>query len=84
MRAVLAIAIILTSAGAAFAKPAPPQTPRLTPSPADLAIAVGAAGAMVESDYFRAPNAQFSGHGVLACQLQSEMFSKIRLARSCD
>jgi hypothetical protein len=84
MRAVLAVAMILTLGGAAFAKPAPVESPRLTQSPADLAIATGASGAMMEGDYFRAPNAQFSGHGALTCRLQSEMFSKIRLAQACN
>ena len=84
MRAILAIATILTWTGAAFAKPEPVQSPRLTPSPGELAIAVGAAGAMMETDYFKAPQAQFSGHGVFACRLQPEMFSKIRLAQACN
>lgn len=84
MRAVLAVAMMLVGIAAASAKPAPPVAPRLTASPADLAIAVGAAGAMMESDYFRAPHSQFSGHGVLTCQLQSEMFSKIKLAQACN
>jgi hypothetical protein len=84
MRAILATATILTFVAAAQAKPEPVQSPRLTASPSELAIAVGAAGAMMESDYFRAPNSQFSGHGVLACRLQSEMFSKIRMAQACN
>ena len=84
MRAVLAAVMILAGTAVATAKPEPPLSPRLTPSPAELAIAVGAAGAMMESDYFRAPQAQFSGHGVLACRLQSEMFSKIQLAQACN
>lgn len=84
MRAILALATILAFAGAAFAKPEQAQMPRLTPSPSELAIAIGAAGAMMESDYFRAPSAQFSGNGVFACRLQSEMFSKTRLARACN
>jgi hypothetical protein len=84
MRAVLAAVMIFAGIAAAAAKPVPPVSPRLTPSPADLAIAVGAAGAMMESDYFRAPQAQFSGHGVLACRLQSEMFSKVQLAQACN
>jgi hypothetical protein len=84
MRSLLAIATILTFIGAAHAKFAPPDPPRLTPAPGDLAIAVGAAGAMIESDYFKAPNEQFSGHGALACRLQSEMFSKIRIAQACN
>ena len=84
MHAALIVAMILTGIVAAAAKPAPPVSPRLTASPADLAIAVGAAGAMIESDYFRAPQGQFAGHGVLACRLQSEMFSKVQLARACN
>jgi hypothetical protein len=84
LRAILPIAIILTWAGAASAKPEIVQSPRLTPSPSELAVAVGAAGAMMETDYFKAPQAQFSGHGVFACRLQSEMFSKIRLAQVCN
>lgn len=84
MRAILAIATVLTLTGAAFAKPGPVQAPRPMASPAELAIAVGAAGAMMETDYFKAPQAQFSGHGVFACRLQSEMFSKIRLAQACN
>jgi hypothetical protein len=83
MRAILAIATILTCIGAARATPDPAPSPRLTPSPSDLAIAVGAAGAMMETDYFKAPAAQFSGHGIFACRLQSEMFSKIRIAQAC-
>jgi hypothetical protein len=84
MRAILAVAMVLTCVAAAQAKPEPAQSPRLIPSPSELAIAVGAAGAMMESDYFKAPNSQFSGHGVLACRLQSEMFSKIRMAQACN
>lgn len=84
MRAVLAVATILTCVATAQARPEPTPLPRTVASPSDLAIAVGAAGAMVESDYFKAPNAQFSGHGALACRLQSELFSKIRIAQACN
>jgi hypothetical protein len=83
MRALLAAAMFLTLAGPAAAKPSPPHSPRLTPSPAELAIATGAAGALVESSYFHAPNARLYGHGALVCRLQSEMFSTVRLARAC-
>jgi hypothetical protein len=84
MRAVIAaVAIALTCAGAADAKPTPPDAPRLTPSPADLAIAVGAAGAMVESGYFRAPPPQYSARGMSVCRLNTEIFSKMRLAQTC-
>lgn len=83
MRAVLVTATILSLIGAASAKPAPPETPRLTASPADLAIAVGAAGAMMESDYFREPGPQYSSRGMSMCRLQTEIFSKVRLAQAC-
>jgi hypothetical protein len=84
MRAVIAAAIILTCAGAAAAKPSPTDTPRLTPAPADLAIAIGAAGAMVESDYFRAPQLRYTSRGMSVCRLNTEIFSKMRLAQACQ
>lgn len=83
MRAVLAVVILLICAATAGAKPSPVETPRLTPTPSELAIAVGAAGAMVESDYFQAPQTPFSAHGALACRLHAEIFSKTRLAQAC-
>jgi hypothetical protein len=84
MRAILTAAIILASVAAAAAKPSPPEEPRLTAAPADLAIAVGAAGAMVESDYFQAPGPQYSSHGMSVCRLHTEIFTKMRLAQSCE
>jgi len=84
MRAFLAAAIFSTCIVAATAKPSPPEELRLTPAPADLAVAVGAAGAMVESDYFRAPQQRYSSRGVSVCRLHTEIFSKLRLAQSCD
>jgi hypothetical protein len=84
MRAILAAAIFLTVVDMAGAKPAPVEETRLTPAPADLAIAVGAAGAMVESDYFQAPRPQYSSRGISVCRLHTEIFSKMRLAQSCD
>ncbi|HXD44798.1 MAG TPA: hypothetical protein VN655_06645 [Pseudolabrys sp.] len=83
MRAVLAVVIFFSCAATAGAKPSPVETPRLTPPPAELAVAVGAAGAMIESDYFQAPQARLSSHGALACRLHSEIFSKTRLALAC-
>jgi len=84
MRAFLAAAIFSTCIVAATAKPSPPEELRLTPAPADLAVAVGAAGAMVESDYFRAPQQRYSSRGVSGCRLHTEIFSKLRLAQSCE
>lgn len=83
MRAILAAAVFLTCAVPAVAKPSPVETPRLTPAPSELAVAIGAAGAMIESDYFQAPQAKLSSHGALACRLHAEIFSKTRLAQNC-
>ena len=83
MRALLAAAIVLTCAAGAHAKPSPVEPQRLTPAPQDLAIAVGAAGAMVESDYFQAPKPQYSSRGMSVCRLHTEIFSKMRLAQAC-
>ena len=83
MRAFLAAAIFLTCATAAQAKPAPTDESRLTPAPADLAIAIGAAGAMMEADYFQAPQAQYSSRGMSVCRLQTEIFSKTQVAQAC-
>ena len=83
MRAFLAAAIVLTCAAGAYAKPSPVEPQRLTPAPQDLAIAVGAAGAMVESDYFQAPKPQYSSRGMSVCRLHTEIFSKMRQAQAC-
>ncbi|MGN6571081.1 MAG: hypothetical protein ACTHLO_06675 [Pseudolabrys sp.] len=84
MRAILAAAIVLAGITAASAKPSPVDVPRLTPAPADLAIAVGAAGAMMESDYFQAPQPQYSSRGMSVCRLHTEVFSKMRMAQACE
>lgn len=83
MNILLALALMVSLGAAAQAKPAP-----LDPSPRDLmaeetAISVGAAGAMLESDYFRAPQEPFAANRVFPCALQLRPFEKTRLAQSC-
>lgn len=50
----------------------------------DTAIATGPAGALIESNYFNAPQAPV-GHGSLkSCRLPISLFEKTRLAHACN
>jgi hypothetical protein len=81
MKVVLAFALFLTLSVTAYAKLAPVETPRLTPQSNDSAVLVGPAGAMLESDYFRAP--QKPAPDSHMCRLQLRVFEKTQLAESC-
>lgn len=83
MKALLAIGVLLALNVAAAAKPAPVTAPRLTPSPEDTAMVLGPAGAMLESDYFRAPQTPVVSGRVFPCRLQLQVFEKTKLAQSC-
>jgi hypothetical protein len=82
MRAAIILALLL-AAGSAQAKLAPlDQTVPVTAiSGEDTTITTGPAGAMLESNYFNAPQPRA---GVLSCRLQPDLFQKTRLARACD
>jgi hypothetical protein len=85
MKPALALTLLLltvqTTAHATYA-PVAPQ--RLTPPPEESAMLVGPAGAMLESDYFRAPPAPIAARRVFPCRLQISVFDKTRLAQSCN
>jgi hypothetical protein len=83
MKVVWSVAMFLTLSAAAQAKFAPVETPRQTPQLEDSSLFVGAAGAMLESDYFRAPQSPFSNTHPYACRLQLRVFEKTQLAQSC-
>jgi hypothetical protein len=83
-KVVLGIALLLTLSAAAQAKYAPVETPRPTAPPDDSAMFVGPAGAMLESDYFRAPPQQQRSSDSNVCRLQLRVFDKTQLAQSCD
>jgi hypothetical protein len=78
MKVVLAIALFLTLSATAQAKLAPVETPRPTPPSDDL---VGRAGAMLEADYFRAPQKPAPDSHI--CRLQLRLFEKTQLTESC-
>lgn len=83
MKALLAFAVLLGLAAAAQAKPAPIEPPAKTLAPEDTAISVGAAGALLESDYFRAPPQPSVAGRVFPCRLQLQVFEKTQLAQAC-
>jgi hypothetical protein len=83
MRPVLALLLLATLSAAAQASRGPAPEKRLTPSPADWAMFVGPAGAMLESDYFRAPAANLAGDGLFPCKLDLDLLAKARLAATC-
>lgn len=83
MRPMFALILLLAFATGAEAKHSPVPVERLTPSPAELAIFTGPAGAMLESDYFRAPGARLAGAGLFPCRLRLDLFSKTRMAQTC-
>lgn len=81
MKSLLALVLALTTA-AAIAKPSPVEPVRST-NPIALASAefnVGPAGATLERNYFRAPEAD-SRSGI--CRFEPIMFAKVRLTQSC-
>jgi hypothetical protein len=82
MKVVLAFALFLTLSATAHAKLAPvEEMPRSTPPSDDSAVLVGPAGAMLEADYFRAP--QKPAPDPHMCRLQLRVFEKTQLAESC-
>jgi hypothetical protein len=85
MKSLLALVLALTTA-AAIAKPSPVE-PARSVNPVALARAsaefnIGPAGAMLERNYFRAPETD-SRSGLYLCQVEPSMFAKVRLTQSC-
>jgi hypothetical protein len=83
MKNVIAITLLLALGTVAQAKLAPVEPQPVAISPDDLAIAMGAAGATFEQDYFRAPQPVHAAGRGLPCRLQLRIFDKTRLAQWC-
>jgi len=83
MNPLLVFIALLTLSAAVQAKPAPIEPLRLTHAPEEIAMSVGPAGAMLESDYFRAPARPVTAGRVFPCRLQLQVFEKTHLAQSC-
>lgn len=85
MKALVALAFFLALIVLASAKPAPVEEPRstLALNGADISVGpAGTTGAMLERDYFQAPQPQFNA-GSFPCRLQPTVFEKTRLAQLC-
>jgi len=85
MKSLIVLALALATAAAA-AKPSPVEPVR-SANPIALARAsaefnIGPAGATLERNYFRGPEAD-SGAGLYFCRVEPDMFAKVRLAQSC-
>jgi hypothetical protein len=83
MKPFLTVVALLAFCGAAQASPAPTEPMRLTHAPEEMAMSVGPAGAMRESNYFRAPQRPVTTGHVFPCRLQMQVFDKTHLAQSC-
>jgi hypothetical protein len=58
--------------------------PAISVSADDTAISTGPAGALIESNYFNAPQAPVGYGGLKSCRLPLSLFEKTRLARACN
>ena len=88
MKALIAFAVILALGGilggTSQAKLAPLEPQQMATAPDDTDMFAGTAGAMIESDYFRAPQTPFAAGRIFPCRLQVRVFEKTRLAQSCN
>jgi hypothetical protein len=90
MKAMIALVVLLALGAVAQAKPVPVEGQAVSHSfdgPAwtdDAAINIGAAGASLEANYFRAPQEPIAAGRIFPCRLQLRVFEKTRLAQSCN
>ncbi len=80
MRMPFAVTTVLMLAAAAQAKPGPAPEAKLSPSTFEYAVATEALGAMLESDYFKAPQGNVAGN---TCRTRFDYFDKQRLTATC-
>jgi hypothetical protein len=83
MRTLLALTLLVVFGAAVQAKPAPVERQPKVLAPEDSAMVTGPIGAMLESDYFRAPQTPSAATRVFPCRLQLRVFDKTQLARAC-
>ena len=86
MKTVTALAVLLALCGTAAAKPAPVERDLAAPLVVeDSVMYPGPIGAMLESDYFRAPQPQAASNRDFSCHLRM-FFSKrpMTLTQTCE
>jgi hypothetical protein len=85
MKGLIVLVLALATTPAA-AKPSPVEPVRSTNSIALARVSaefnIGPAGATLERNYFRGPEAD-SRSGLYLCRVEPDMFAKVRLTQSC-
>ena len=85
MRWLLAIALSIALCAGAKAAPSPLAAPRLTSIATDSEIYLGPTDAMLEADYFRAPQPRYGVSRIFPCRLHLRIAeSTRRVVQSCD
>jgi hypothetical protein len=85
MKAIIAIALFLSLGAAAAAKPDPVTPQDQTPlGSAAAAIVSEPVEAMMESEYFRAPEKSSATERLFPCPLRQMVFGKRRIALACN
>ena len=83
-KSVAAACVLAGTVGTAQAKLTPLTPAEPTRTPDVWAIYLGPIGAMLESDYFRAPHGTFKSRQIRPCRLhRHENGDELRLAYSC-
>ena len=83
MKALTAFAMLLALGATAQAKFAPFEGAAIAIASHEMAIAIGPVGALLEADYFRAPQSPIATERIFPCRLRHIVFDKTRLAQSC-
>jgi hypothetical protein len=79
------IAGLIVFAGGAVATPSPYKTGRAAPAANDSAIYLGPAGALLEADYFRAPQPRYGARRLFPCRLRLHIVAGMRgVEQSCE
>ncbi len=85
MKLPLAAALLIALCAGAKSAPSPLATPRLASVATDSALYLGPTGAMLEADYFRAPQPHYGASRLFPCQLHLRVAgSTRRIVQSCD
>jgi hypothetical protein len=84
MKTFITMTLLFTFGAAAQAKLAPTETQPVAASSEGSAISAEAHGAMLEQDYFRAPQPAAGSSRFSPCRLQLRLFEKTQLAQSCN
>ena len=85
MKAVLALAVLAALTTIATAKPSPFEPRVATIAADDDALYLGPVGAMLESNYFRAPEPPAGASRIFPCRVRLRPIGRTpRFAQACD